>query len=90
MDPTGNPHVGGNTWQGGSGGADTAGLGGKGGPYRMDSGNPVHQMNEANKADISAEVKTAAREMVLSRSLIHVLFIFLVHLLLVDHRIAVL
>ena len=30
------PHVGGNTWAGGTGGRDTAGLGGKGGPYRLD------------------------------------------------------
>ena len=32
------PHVGGNTWAGGTGGRDTAGLGGKGGPYRLDAG----------------------------------------------------
>jgi len=43
-DPTGNPHVGGNTWAGGSGGRDTAGMGGVGGPYRLDSGNPVFQV----------------------------------------------
>lgn len=36
--------------QGGSGGADTAGLGGKGGPYRFDSGNAVHQMSDTEKA----------------------------------------
>ncbi len=36
--------------QGGSGGADTAGLGGKGGPYRFDSGNAVHQMSDSEKA----------------------------------------
>jgi hypothetical protein len=38
------PHVGGNTWAGGSGGRDTAGLGGVGGPYRLDSGNQVFQV----------------------------------------------
>ena len=38
VDEKGDPHVGGNTWAGGSGGRDTAGLGGKGGPYRLDSG----------------------------------------------------
>jgi von Willebrand factor A domain-containing protein 8 len=27
-------HVGGNQWQGGTGGSDTAGLGGRGGPVR--------------------------------------------------------
>ena len=32
VDPTQAPHVGGNTWAGGSGGSDTAGLGGRGGP----------------------------------------------------------
>ena len=44
IDPDNAPHVGGNTWAGGSGGSDTAGLGGRGGPYRLDSGNPVHQV----------------------------------------------
>lgn len=34
-DPENDPHVGGNTWAGGTGGRDTAGLGGKGGPYRL-------------------------------------------------------
>ena len=34
-DSDGKQHVGGNTWAGGTGGADTAGLGGKGGPYRL-------------------------------------------------------
>ena len=41
VDPTGAPHVGGNRWAGGSGGSDTAGLGGRGGPYRLWDGNPV-------------------------------------------------
>ena len=34
--PDGKRHAGGNTWAGGTGGRDTAGLGGKGGPYRLD------------------------------------------------------
>jgi hypothetical protein len=38
------PHVGGNTWAGGTGGSDTAGLGGRGGPYRLDKGHAVHQV----------------------------------------------
>lgn len=38
------PHVGGNTWAGGTGGSDTAGLGGRGGPYRLDKGHVVHQV----------------------------------------------
>uniref|UniRef100_A0A6B2E9N1 von Willebrand factor A domain-containing protein 8 n=1 Tax=Phlebotomus kandelakii TaxID=1109342 RepID=A0A6B2E9N1_9DIPT len=63
VDPDNKPHVGGNTWAGGSGGRDTAGLGGKGGPYRLDSGNPVHQLSDEEKDDIPEEVKKAAREM---------------------------
>lgn len=43
-DPDNKPHVGGNTWAGGTGGRDTAGLGGKGGPYRLDKGHDVHQV----------------------------------------------
>lgn len=43
-DPKNDPHVGGNTWAGGTGGRDTAGLGGKGGPYRLDKGHKVHQV----------------------------------------------
>jgi hypothetical protein len=30
-------HVGGNQWQGGTGGSDTAGLGGRGGPVRTEN-----------------------------------------------------
>ena len=41
LDPENTPHVGGNTWAGGTGGRDTAGLGGKGGPYRLDAGHQV-------------------------------------------------
>lgn len=37
-------HHGGNTWAGGTGGSDTAGLGGVGGPYRLDKGFDVHQV----------------------------------------------
>lgn len=44
VDPENKPHVGGNTWAGGTGGRDTAGLGGKGGPYRLDAGHNVHQV----------------------------------------------
>ena len=62
-DPTGNPHVGGNTWAGGTGGRDTAGLGGKGGPYRLSDGNPIHQISDAEKANVSPEALKAAREM---------------------------
>jgi von Willebrand factor A domain-containing protein 8 len=44
VDPKNTPHVGGNQWAGGTGGRDTAGLGGRGGPYRLDAGHTVHQV----------------------------------------------
>ena len=62
-DPDNTPHVGGNTWAGGTGGADTAGLGGKGGPYRLDKGHPVHQISDKEKQNISKEALEAARQM---------------------------
>ncbi|XP_006837671.1 PREDICTED: von Willebrand factor A domain-containing protein 8-like [Chrysochloris asiatica] len=62
-DPENMPHVGGNTWAGGTGGRDTAGLGGKGGPYRLDAGHTVYQVSEVEKDAIPEEVKKAAREM---------------------------
>ncbi|XP_053311448.1 von Willebrand factor A domain-containing protein 8 [Spea bombifrons] len=63
MDPDNTPHVGGNTWAGGTGGRDTAGLGGKGGPYRLDAGHTVYQVSQAEKDAVPEEVKRAAREM---------------------------
>ena len=63
VDKDGNPHVGGNTWAGGTGGRDTAGLGGKGGPYRLSDGNPIHQISDEEKANVSPEALKAAREM---------------------------
>ena len=62
-DPKNEPHVGGNTWAGGTGGADTAGLGGKGGPFRLDKGHPVHQISDEQKRNISKESLDAARKM---------------------------
>ncbi|XP_023941851.1 von Willebrand factor A domain-containing protein 8 [Bicyclus anynana] len=62
-DPENQPHVGGNTWAGGTGGRDTAGLGGKGGPYRLDKGHDVHQLSDAEKDDVPEHVKKAARDM---------------------------
>lgn len=44
VDEKNEPHVGGNTWAGGTGGRDTAGLGGKGGPYRLDAKHKVFQV----------------------------------------------
>ena len=63
VDETGAPHVGGNTWAGGTGGRDTAGLGGKGGPYRLSDGNPIHQISDAEKQNVSPEALAAAKEM---------------------------
>ncbi|TMW60750.1 hypothetical protein Poli38472_000792 [Pythium oligandrum] len=62
-DPNNDPHVGGNTWAGGTGGSDTAGLGGRGGPYRLDKGHPVHQVSQAKKDEVSAETRAKARAM---------------------------
>uniref|UniRef100_A0A670J864 von Willebrand factor A domain-containing protein 8 n=1 Tax=Podarcis muralis TaxID=64176 RepID=A0A670J864_PODMU len=63
IDPDNTPHVGGNMWAGGTGGRDTAGLGGKGGPYRLDAGHKVYQVSQAEKDAVPEEVKKAAREM---------------------------
>lgn len=46
-----------------AGGRDTAGLGGKGGPYRLDAGHKVHQVSQAEKDAVPEEVRRAAREM---------------------------
>ncbi|RLN52820.1 hypothetical protein BBJ29_000770 [Phytophthora kernoviae] len=61
-DPNNDPHVGGNTWAGGTGGSDTAGLGGRG-PYRLDKGHPVHQVSQAKKDEVSAEAHAKAHAM---------------------------
>ncbi|CAL8266675.1 unnamed protein product [Lota lota] len=63
IDAQNTPHVGGNQWAGGTGGRDTAGLGGKGGPYRLDAGHKVHQVSQAEKDAVPEEVRKAAREM---------------------------
>ena len=63
IDPNNDPHVGGNQWAGGTGGRDTAGLGGKGGPYRLDAGHQVHQVPDYEKDQVPEHVKKAAREM---------------------------
>ena len=48
---------------GGTGGRDTAGLGGKGGPYRLSDGNPIHQISDEEKKNVSPEALKAAKEM---------------------------
>jgi hypothetical protein len=40
--------VGGSQWAGGTGGSNTAGLGGRGGPYRLDKGHAVHQVSQTS------------------------------------------
>lgn len=63
IDKANAPHVGGNTWAGGTGGSNTAGLGGIGGPYRLDAGHKVYQVPQAEKDAVPEEVRKAAREM---------------------------
>lgn len=56
-------HHGGNTWAGGTGGTDTAGLGGIIGPYRLDKGNPVHQVSPEEKRKVPKHLLEEARRM---------------------------
>jgi len=63
IDPDNTPHSGGNTWAGGTGGSDTAGLGGRGGPYRLDAGHSVKQISDEMKAEVSEEAQRRARQM---------------------------
>merc|ERR1711937_250826 len=51
------------TWKGGTGGRDTAGLGGKGGPYRLDAGHDVHQIPDWEKEQVPEEIREKARQM---------------------------
>ena len=60
VDPDGDPHVGGNQWAGGTGGSDTAGLGGRGGPYRLSDGNAVHQVRGCSKVGGVARLRVCA------------------------------
>ncbi len=59
----GKQHMGGNMFAGGSGGTGTAGLGGRGGPYRLDVGQEVHMLTEAEKQGLSMEQLQAAKRM---------------------------
>ena len=59
----GKQHVGGNTWQGGTGGRDTAGMGGKHGPYRVFGGHDVHQLSDEEKQWKDKEMEQKARQM---------------------------
>lgn len=53
----------GNTWAGGTGGTDTAGLGGVGGPFRLDAGHNIHQLSEDAKQEVPEKILKKAREM---------------------------
>ncbi|KDN48209.1 hypothetical protein K437DRAFT_245730 [Tilletiaria anomala UBC 951] len=57
------PHVGGNTWRGGTGGRDTAGLGGVGGYERLFAGHDVHQVPQSQKDAVPEHIRRQAREM---------------------------
>jgi hypothetical protein len=57
------PHVGGGTWAGGTGGTDTAGLGGVVGPYRLDKGHTVHQVPPELKKKVPPHLVEQARQM---------------------------
>ncbi|RNF26831.1 putative heat shock protein HslVU, ATPase subunit HslU [Trypanosoma conorhini] len=56
-------HHGGNTYAGGTGGTDTAGLGGLVGPYRLDKGWPVHQVSPEEKQRVPPNIIEEARRM---------------------------
>eukprot|EP01047_Picozoa_sp_COSAG01_P044644 COSAG01_NODE_4054_length_5384_cov_282.663076_4_plen_385_part_00 len=61
VDPSNMPHIGGNTWAGGTGGSDTAGLGGRGGPYRLDAGHTVHQVCRSDVIESPLAAQESAR-----------------------------
>lgn len=62
-DPDNKEHHGGNTWRGGTGGRDTAGLGGRGGFERLASGHEVKQISDELKRDVPDHIKEQARQM---------------------------
>ncbi|KAL0946287.1 hypothetical protein HGRIS_012537 [Hohenbuehelia grisea] len=57
-------HEGGNTWAGGTGGRDTAGLGGRGGYKRLyKPGHDIKQVSDELKDNVPEHIKNKAREM---------------------------
>ncbi|GLB39985.1 putative von Willebrand factor (vWF) type A domain [Lyophyllum shimeji] len=56
-------HSGGNTYAGGTGGRDTAGMGGRGGYKRLWKGGDIKQVPDALKDDVPDRIKEKAREM---------------------------
>ncbi|BGP10994.1 hypothetical protein JCM10049v2_006888 [Rhodotorula toruloides] len=59
----GKEHHGGNTFAGGTGGRDTAGLGGRGGYKRLYKGHDIRQIPDSLKAQVPDEIKNRARDM---------------------------
>ncbi|KAE8186016.1 hypothetical protein CF336_g7160, partial [Tilletia laevis] len=60
----GKAHVGGNNWRGGTGGRDTAGLGGRGGYERyFVEGHDVNQVSKELKEQVPDHIRKQAREM---------------------------
>ncbi|PIO71375.1 hypothetical protein TELCIR_06730 [Teladorsagia circumcincta] len=62
FDPKNAPHHGGDTWMGGTGGYNTAGLGGVGGPFRFDAGHDVYQMPDSAKKQVPEYILKKARQ----------------------------
>jgi MoxR-like ATPase len=62
-DPKNEEHSGGNKWRGGTGGRDTAGLGGRGGFERVNSGHEIKQISNELKKDVPEHIKEQARVM---------------------------
>ncbi|KAJ7165324.1 AAA domain-containing protein [Mycena filopes] len=56
-------HSGGNKWAGGTGGRDTAGMGGRGGYKRLYKGGDIKQVSDELKAQVPDHVREKAREM---------------------------
>ncbi|KAF4613211.1 hypothetical protein D9613_011059 [Agrocybe pediades] len=56
-------HSGGNKWAGGTGGRDTAGMGGKGGYKRHYKGGDIKQISDAEKQNVPDHIREKAREM---------------------------
>ncbi|KAF9034673.1 hypothetical protein BDZ89DRAFT_1157933 [Hymenopellis radicata] len=56
-------HSGGNTYAGGTGGRDTAGMGGRGGYKRIWKGGDIKQVPDALKEDVPEHIQKRAREM---------------------------
>ncbi|KAH8102169.1 AAA domain-containing protein [Cristinia sonorae] len=62
-DPNNEPHTGGNTWSGGTGGRDTAGMGGRGGYMRLYKGHEIKQIPDKLKNDVPDHIREEAREL---------------------------